>query len=112
MQRTMRIGKWEPEYQDVMPKPVGARIMLAKVTSREVANLSDGFFVRRQCARRTAGNSEASWNLILRTPCQPSRLDALRAEAMVEFGGGTAFQVSGTGRFVMEALDAAVIPED
>ncbi|CAK0838657.1 unnamed protein product [Prorocentrum cordatum] len=30
---------------------------------------------------------------------------------MVEFGGGAAFQVSETGRFVMEALGAAVIPE-
>eukprot|EP00959_Pyramimonas_sp_CCMP1952_P021819 459412-Pyramimonas_sp.AAC.1 len=108
----MRIGKREPKYPDAMPKPVGARIMPAKVTSHEVAKLSDGSFVCRQCARRTAGNSKASWNLCLRTPCQPSRLDALRPEAMVEFGGGTAFQVSGAGRFVMEALDAAVIPED
>eukprot|EP00959_Pyramimonas_sp_CCMP1952_P195583 4089117-Pyramimonas_sp.AAC.1 len=86
--------------------------MPVQVTPHEVAKLSDGSFACRQCARRTAGNSKASWNLCLRTPWQPSRIDALRAEAMVKFGGGTAFQVSETGRFVMEALDAAVIPED
>ncbi|CAK0809322.1 unnamed protein product, partial [Prorocentrum cordatum] len=112
MQRTLRVGKWEPEFPDVMLKPVGVRIMPAQVTSHDVAKLSDDPFVCRQCAKRTASNSKAAWNPFLKAPCQPTRLDALRAEAMVEYGCGTAYQISEAGRFVMEALDAAATLED
>ena len=91
MQRTLKVGLWEPAESDAPRKIAGAGMAPVQITSHSIAKLSDGSYTCRRRARSTARRSVAAWNLFLRTPCQATRLDGLRAEAMIQFGAGVAF---------------------